>query len=118
MVRDWDLIRKIPVATEEKQPGQTVGARSIDGYSPAIVGGHIALLKDGGFITATISPGGWWCRPSSPTRESRLRVFAAAIEILKRASPLPLVEIPPPAFYADQRKRRFSLIQISWRFRL
>lgn len=57
MVRDWDLIRKILVATEEKQPGQTVGAKSFEGYSPAIVGPHIALLKDGGFVTAAINPG-------------------------------------------------------------
>jgi hypothetical protein len=57
MQRDWELIRKILLAVEANPPGQTVGMSAISGVDPGIVGSHISMLKDAGFLKAAILPG-------------------------------------------------------------
>jgi hypothetical protein len=52
MKRDWDLIRKILIAAEEKEPGKHLGNDEIKDYDPQLVATHMDLLHDAGYIDA------------------------------------------------------------------
>jgi transcription antitermination factor NusG len=54
MKREWDLIRRILTAAEEKQAGQVLNAKEIDDIEVAIVGAHIAMLQDAGYVKAKV----------------------------------------------------------------
>lgn len=55
MKRDWDLIRKILIAAEEKRPGEHLSNEDIDGCDPQLVAAHMDMLHDAGYIEARFS---------------------------------------------------------------
>ena len=57
MKRDWDLIRAILVAAEEKQPGEMLFAGELPDWPKPIVNAHFELLKDAGYVHAAIIRG-------------------------------------------------------------
>lgn len=56
MQRDWDLIRKILLATDAALPGERLGERHFPGENGAVLFEHVRLLKEAGYLEAALSP--------------------------------------------------------------
>jgi len=57
MKRDPELIRAILLRTEALPIGQFLSNIEIDGYSQDVIGEHVRLLQETGFIDAQVSRG-------------------------------------------------------------
>ena len=55
MHRDWDLIRKILLATDAALPGERLGERHFPGENTAILFEHVRILKESGYLEAAVS---------------------------------------------------------------
>jgi hypothetical protein len=55
--RDWDLIRAVLTQVEAKAPGQFLSDTEVSGWSLADVRGHIAMLKEAGYLDARVLKG-------------------------------------------------------------
>lgn len=53
MKRDWDLIRAILIAAEEKAPGEHLQNHEIADYDHQLVAAHIEMLHNAGYVEAT-----------------------------------------------------------------
>lgn len=56
MHRDWDLIRRILLATEAALPGDRLGENHFQGENSAVLFEHVRLLKEAGYLEAAVSP--------------------------------------------------------------
>ena len=56
MQRDWDLVRKILLATDAAPPGKRLGQRDFPRVDHAVLFEHVRLLKESGCVAATLSP--------------------------------------------------------------
>ena len=57
MKRDLELIREILLRVEALPVGHFLSNIEIDEYSPDVIGEHVRLLQEAGFIDAQVSRG-------------------------------------------------------------
>lgn len=57
MKRDLELIRELLLRVEALPVGHFLSNIEIDGYSPDVIGEHVRLLQEAGFIDAKVSKG-------------------------------------------------------------
>jgi len=55
MHRDWELVRRILLATDAAAPGERLAERHFPGEEPANLFEHVRMLKEAGYIEAVVS---------------------------------------------------------------